>query len=52
MVKDLVLDKQEEATRIILESYPECVGCGGHATRTNNTLCQSCWNDAECFDNE
>lgn len=25
----------------------KCIGCGGRATRTNNTLCQSCWNDAE-----
>lgn len=30
----------------------KCIGCGGRATKTNNTLCQSCWNDAECFDNE
>ena len=25
----------------------DCVGCGGRATRTNNTLCQECWQDAE-----
>lgn len=31
----------------------KCIGCGGFAIRTNNTLCQACWNDAECFeDNE
>lgn len=26
----------------------ECVICGAEATKTNNTLCQDCWNDAEC----
>lgn len=25
----------------------ECVGCGGRATRTNNTLCDRCWQDTE-----
>jgi hypothetical protein len=25
----------------------KCIGCGGRATRTNYTLCQDCWNDAE-----
>ena len=35
----------------LLEELNEgiCVGCGGRATRTNFTLCQSCWNDTECF---
>ena len=28
----------------------KCIGCDGRATKTNNTLCQSCWNDAEGFD--
>lgn len=36
--------------RNILENEQKCVGCGGRATRTNNTLCQACWNDAECFE--
>ncbi len=25
----------------------KCIGCGGVATRTNNTLCQFCWYQAE-----
>lgn len=25
----------------------KCIGCGREATRTNNTLCQKCWDDAE-----
>lgn len=49
-MSEFALEKQEEATRTILESYPECVGCGGRAIKTNNTLCKSCWNDAECFE--
>lgn len=24
-----------------------CIGCGGRATKTNNTLCDKCWQDAE-----
>ncbi len=46
----LIVEKGLEKDREILESYPECIGCGQLATRTNNTLCQSCWNDAEGFE--
>ena len=27
-----------------------CIACGDEATRTNNTLCQRCWYDAEGVD--
>lgn len=27
-----------------------CVGCGGIAIKTNNTLCSYCWIQAECFE--
>ena len=61
MIKNLVMDKQRIMNMSIDEMFDEavayaegkCVGCGGRATRTNNTLCQACWNDAEGFeDNE
>lgn len=31
----------------------KCIACSDgrekEANKTNNTLCQQCWNDAECF---
>ena len=39
---------QKERDGAIEQREPKvCIGCGGVATRTNNTLCQDCWNDAE-----
>lgn len=47
-MKDALYDKQEFATKELEAIEPKnCIGCGGRATRTNNTLCQSCWYDAE-----
>lgn len=53
-MSELATEKFEQANIAINDGSPAiCVGCGGRATRTNNTLCQSCWNDAEGFeDNE
>jgi hypothetical protein len=53
-MSELATEKFEQANIAIGDGSPAiCVGCGGRATRTNNTLCQACWNDAEGFeDNE
>lgn len=53
-MSELATEKFEQANIAIDDGSPAiCVGCGGRATRTNNTLCQACWNDAEGFeDNE
>lgn len=43
--ENIVLDEKYQT-----EVEGNCIGCGGRATRTNNTLCQKCWEDAEGFE--
>lgn len=50
MMKEALLEQREFENKELESSLDICIGCGGLATRTNNTLCQSCWNDAECFE--
>lgn len=46
-MNQLSMDVAEEKNKDIDSEYGVCIGCGGRATKTNNTLCQACWNDAE-----
>ena len=48
-IKDTIIEKQDTG----VDNYgpkTKCIGCDskrGEAIRSNNTLCQECWYDAE-----
>ncbi len=47
--KENVANLLNELNGVKKEEKKVCIACEEQvATRTNNTLCQQCWNDAEC----
>lgn len=44
--------RQKEVDSYVQKELGRCINCKAKATRTNNTLCQECWYDAEGSERE